>query len=601
MINPMTFESNGDDRYLTWSTDVSVVSDAIFSAKTSAPRFTGRNDIVPESQARGSSPLYVAELKAEMLKTNTLRIDLLRAYYGGRYFEVSGVNISSGNGRGSLVFNNGRGWFWVEVSAWVDYQNRAGVEEKSVHLPAFGNGGPDMGFAEINTVPRDITKRSTGDFYRSRAKLYIQWDARGDSAVVSIGTENNENVILSGYWAPAFSEAEVNGSPSYKSDLKYIGSKKLGAYWLYDGTVSHLRVNDILTNISSSDLNRYKNKDVGETPSGWYRGVAGGEVFAPLLKNTSRPGNYQFSDEEVIKMYKSGVLGILNKSDYDSNIFPTTELKQISKWYGLTGASWYTPTGFKFNSSSEFPEVIHLALDYTDSDRVATVSGSVPSSKIAISPRASINHEFGYRSPAVLGDGIHVGVVNFEYLTGSQVTELSDGSGIFIPANWNGQTFFNRQSYVKVTFLVTISDSARQITREFDIAGKTVEKPELTTPLIQYERDVIIPINAMLPVKLNSAKDAYEHTVSTYTSMGYVASDFKQWISASGWSEKEFLGVFAKRHVIQEAFQFQEDKMISQVVDVLQDDVTAYLKKNTAHEFDLFKVTRGINQEGTVF
>ena len=70
MINPLTFESNGDNQYLTWARDSASVTDAITAARTSSPIFQSSADIRNLSVRQGSEVVYITDFRATITNNN---------------------------------------------------------------------------------------------------------------------------------------------------------------------------------------------------------------------------------------------------------------------------------------------------------------------------------------------------------------------------------------------------------------------------------------------------------------------------------------------------------------------------------------------------
>ena len=116
MINPLTFESNGDNQYLTWARDSASVTDAITAARTSSPIFQSSADIRNLSARQGSEVVYITDFRATITNSNgtgDVTVQLMRGYISGRYFEV--INEPWG----SLTFSQGWGYLNISGSAWI--------------------------------------------------------------------------------------------------------------------------------------------------------------------------------------------------------------------------------------------------------------------------------------------------------------------------------------------------------------------------------------------------------------------------------------------------------------------------------------------------
>ena len=169
MINPLTFESNGDNQYLTWARDSASVTDAITAARTSSPIFQSSADIRNLSVRQGSEVVYITDFRATITNNNgtgAVTVQLMRGYISGRYFEVTNEPW------GSLTFSQGCGYLNISGLAWI--KSTFGLLNITKRQILDVTSGRD-GINDINRKPED---RQSADFYvgASYSGILVYWD-----------------------------------------------------------------------------------------------------------------------------------------------------------------------------------------------------------------------------------------------------------------------------------------------------------------------------------------------------------------------------------------------------------------------------------------
>ena len=167
MINPLTFESNGDNQYLTWARDSASVTDAITTARTSSPIFQSSADIRNLSVRQGSEVVYITDFRATITNSNDIgavTVQLMRGYISGRYFEV--INEPWG----SLTFSQGWGYLNISGSAWIP--PNSGMRNLEKYQLADATNGRD-GINAINRNTEDRKPKEFSNGYSTRADGYV--------------------------------------------------------------------------------------------------------------------------------------------------------------------------------------------------------------------------------------------------------------------------------------------------------------------------------------------------------------------------------------------------------------------------------------------
>ena len=179
MINPLTFESNGDNQYLTWARDSASVTDAITAARTSSPIFQSSEDIRNLSVRQGSEVVYITDFRATITNnkdTGAITVKLMRGYISGRYFEV--INESWR----SLKFSQGWGYLNISGSAWIPPNSgMTNIAKRQILDVTTGRDG-------INDINRNPDDRKSADGYvgASYSGILVYWDSKKTSGEVPL-------------------------------------------------------------------------------------------------------------------------------------------------------------------------------------------------------------------------------------------------------------------------------------------------------------------------------------------------------------------------------------------------------------------------------
>ena len=167
MINPLTFESNGDNQYLTWARDSASVTDAITAARTSSPIFQSSADIRNLSVRQGSEVVYITDFRATITNNNgtgAVTVQLMRGYISGRYFEV--INEPWG----SLTFSQGWGYLNISGLAWTTFGVLNITKRQMLDVTVARDG--------INDINRNPNDRQSDEGYvgASYSGILVYWD-----------------------------------------------------------------------------------------------------------------------------------------------------------------------------------------------------------------------------------------------------------------------------------------------------------------------------------------------------------------------------------------------------------------------------------------
>lgn len=178
MINPLTFESNGDNQYLTWARDSASVTDAITAARTSSPIFQSSADIRNLSVRQGSEVVYITDFRATITNnkgTGAVTVQLMRGYISGRYFEVTNEPW------GSLTFSQGWGYLNISGSAWTTRYGMLNITKRQILDVTNARDG-------INDINRNPEDRKSDEAYvgASYSGILVYWDKTKTTGAVPL-------------------------------------------------------------------------------------------------------------------------------------------------------------------------------------------------------------------------------------------------------------------------------------------------------------------------------------------------------------------------------------------------------------------------------
>lgn len=178
MINPLTFESNGDNQYLTWARDSASVTDAITAARTSSPIFQSSADIRNLSVRQGSEVVYITDFRATITNSNgtgAVTVQLMRGYISGRYFEVTNEPW------GSLTFSQGWGYLNISGLAWTTRYGMLNITKRQILDVTNARDG-------INDINRNPEDRKSDEAYvgASYSGILVYWDKTKTTGAVPL-------------------------------------------------------------------------------------------------------------------------------------------------------------------------------------------------------------------------------------------------------------------------------------------------------------------------------------------------------------------------------------------------------------------------------
>lgn len=178
MINPLTFESNGDNQYLTWARDSASVTDAITAARTSSPIFQSSADIRNLSVRQGSEVVYITDFRATITNNNgtgAVTVQLMRGYISGRYFEVTNEPW------GSLTFSQGWGYLNISGLAWTTRYGMLNITKRQILDVTNARDG-------INDINRNPEDRKSDEAYvgASYSGILVYWDKTKTTGAVPL-------------------------------------------------------------------------------------------------------------------------------------------------------------------------------------------------------------------------------------------------------------------------------------------------------------------------------------------------------------------------------------------------------------------------------
>ena len=150
MINHMTFDSNGDDQYLTYARDDAAWMDAVFSSRAGSeltdPSYHQAVPYTVEMSSRGAAPVVVFDFEASLEQPSyrgeaVVFIKKMRGYISGRYFEVTNERANT------IDAKKGVGVVKIKAFAFPD--------SNPITFSQDTNAGQAYGFKAINEIPRE--------------------------------------------------------------------------------------------------------------------------------------------------------------------------------------------------------------------------------------------------------------------------------------------------------------------------------------------------------------------------------------------------------------------------------------------------------------
>lgn len=170
MINPMTFETNGDDQYLTHARDIASVTDAVMSSRVEYVEDEN------ESATAGYSQVYISAYNIS-ISSGYLVFNLLRGYVAGRYFEIANHN--------TLIKIDEKKKY---VKFYISAKSKKGTEP-TILLEQNDNYGRQDG-QHIN----DMSREEDDYTYSVSVPFVVSWDDSGNAFINDANTLRKTHV-----------------------------------------------------------------------------------------------------------------------------------------------------------------------------------------------------------------------------------------------------------------------------------------------------------------------------------------------------------------------------------------------------------------------
>ena len=351
MINPLTFESNGDNQYLTWARDSASVTDAITAARTSSPIFQSSADIRNLSVRQGSEVVYITDFRATITNNNgtgDVTVQLMRGYISGRYFEV--INEPWG----SLTFSQGWGYLNISGSSWIPSNSGMMniVKRQILDVTSWRDG--------INDIKRNPEDRKSADGYvgASYSGILVYWDNTKTGAIPLYLTQQHTAEISKGrsdidpykfkqyrvskYYTYENKEFEEQRLPI--TDVKF-GDKRFGLLALFAAANKDVNLEWIKTEVTDypdpvllSKSEKYLTEYVmGHINPDTYKNEVLSGYFG--INNTGMASTWNPSFSDFIKVLTNGYLAIIvsNPQGYTKTLskrldFGTSGIIMTNNW-----------------------------------------------------------------------------------------------------------------------------------------------------------------------------------------------------------------------------------------------------------------------------
>ena len=597
MINPMTFDSVGNDENLTWARDEAAVMDAILSARTSTPlllnRYTNKENI--ETNGRGSSPVYITDFRASLYhakeeqpsvqiageKKQELTIELLRGYIAGRYFEITNETTQprywGGKSTGSNRFDNGLGWLVISAIGWPNPNDE---NDKPLLLTEKYHGQQDTTFA-INNVARDQQQRRPEmfpDAYRPTigAVVPIYWNPDtpvGEASQVAITFENVGAVAttddpLDPYFlnitgAYVFVESwlgKVVSGVTSETDFTTLGNKQTGL-WGFSTVELHdfdLSTVEIVNNNQTVTLLPTVEQEL-ETRQKW-------ENFGNFARFTDKAPYIRDYTAEQAELVLSGAVGIPTKPIQPAKALTVGQYFDVCA-YGKTSQSYaefnkqnetggtFEPLRIRLPQQSYKNIINHAGFDGSREQipigykwqaigRHHERGALAPSSSTIIDDANKVSNKYEFYSIDPKLSDFKISVVNVKYLSVSELKQQNPSATIQQPGSWapsSGVDYAVVNVSVDVVPVVTFEHRKNNT--------KTNDKP--TTFIgAGYSRKIVVPLSNVQIIEKNN-NGSYTTRVRGLNR----AANFKQDLQRYGHTEAKFWAAYCLPIVAAEYIQ----------------------------------------------
>lgn len=519
MINPLTFESNGDDQYLTWSRDDASVMDAIFSSRTSSQMLDKTNGIWSSSAeivGRGSSQICLTEFSGYIDAGGNTTIRKMRGYIAGRYFEIE-------NEKGNYINpNNGAGLLMLRAIGFA----------KTTNNVMFTNAGYYISNASINDNARDLNNRNENDII---GRVLVWFDTDSYPSRLRLTPQDTQDIPTNINEGPYMLKPEFNTLLKYYNDqqhqLNFLGDSGFSARGEY------LNNDDRHTNINGD-------KDTGDIALLW------NNTRKPTIKPTKTTINppkkgctFNFSSEiyngsqtPLKDLYGSAYFGKVTTPNFKTDYNP--KLKDlVTDMYNARGNIYTNPNAsasLSFNVANLIGgiNIVNRGV-YTSykGNRMMSQNGWGLYTNVDDSAAKSCSILF---AKDLRMNDIYVSIDNIEYLTSRDNKPFSTSVVVPIP-------YGRSENFVKVSVRINLYNV--KISTQKDLTGQGandnlgISDGYMNTPT--YTATFLVPLSIIGFYTSNDGGNRFRKSSTTFGDT--TEQEFKNLISKAGYTEREYL------------------------------------------------------------
>lgn len=571
MINPLTFDTNGNPENLTWARDLASVQDAVFSARTLSEPLSRVTH--PEAVSRGSNPVYVTDLQATIERPDVLKIKVLRFYIAGRYVEVLNEDL-----KGVLDIDNGNCTLTVSAYAWRD------DNQPNISIPGSrrGNDGQIGGEKAINDLSRAPETRQ-GKRSSIFGIITLFWE-KPDTSVNTV-----EEVFVSAEHTSTLTNFKGDTNP-YLATMMEPASIYLAHFTTILGEQDRYReytVNGV-TDFSLTGDNSFGELVVSSTPNNSYDQT----VFDKFTKHYKEPrerkpalrlfdvanGTATIIKKQDAGWLQTNLFGVTSKSIKDSlparktltlNQFLDT-LSNYEHEYFLGSLNRDTVVDVRQKISSNeqgYPSIrydlngfdgVHFPV-FQGVTKVNNLSTRNPLSDVGqlnFDTREDVSsHTFELLVPEVelTNNDVFLTINKVNTVDSSSITSDKYSDAVFYPYNHHYYTLTSEPD----VFVFDVSASMKYHDFKIDHNGSIFDVPFSNNSLVSYNnRQIIVPVKSIPLFRQNTDKGVsgdYRHFVTT--------ADVLNELRDNGINENEFWREFLKPIVALEMLRIQYEQM----------------------------------------
>ena len=542
MIHPLTFESNGDNQYLTWARDSASVTDAITAARTSSPLFQSSADIRNLSVRQGSEVVYITDFMATITNSNDIgavTVQLMRGYISGRYFEV--INEPWG----SLTFSQGWGYLNISGSAWIPANS--GMRNIEKYQLADATSGRD-GINAINRNPEDRKPKEFSNGYSTRADGYVgasysgilvYWDKTKTTGAIPLYLTQQHTAEISKGGSDIdpykFKQSRVNKYYAYENKddeeqslpITYVkfGDKRFGLLALFAAADKDVNLEWLKTEVTD-----YPDPVLLSTSEKYLPDYVMGHIYPDTYKNEVLSGYFGINNTGMTSTWNPSFnefMRVLTNGDLARIVSnPQGYTKKLPTYLNF-GTSGITVT----NNFDNGRDGGYSAYSSTNSRNVGPVTLTAYDTGVD-------RRYYGKTVDPLLSD-LSVTVTGVTYTTQAAANNGDPGPGIRIFAKEDSTTTINNIAVVDVSASLPITIPI------YSVVGGVESVIDTLSFSMSDNLRFVVDLDAIPSYKNNNGSVAVDwfYTAQTDTT-------FKARLTSAGLSESQFFNKWLRPHIM---------------------------------------------------